>query len=427
MITLSNAKLFDGSKMLPGRHSVTLDGNRITAVDAPAPAGARTIDLGGMTLMPGLITGHMHADIYKFSYGHNQAGIMVGTELPPAVLMAIAMRTCGVAIESGFTGFLGASCSHSNDAQLKIAMAEGIFQGPRIRACGHHISANAGINDHPKWWLRTELVGQDWFASGPAEMRKLVREDIRRGAQTIKIFATAGHGFPGGGESMRDMARDEIAAVIDAAHERGAIVRAHVGSKKGIKECIELGLDIVDHGDNVDEECIELMAKNGTYWVPSIFNMKIMLQLGYGDTALIQREYDQVKRMLPIAQKAGVKILAGDDYFGIYREVLEDDPLDHKVGNYARELPFYAEMDGLNPTDVLTWATKNPGELLAEGGAKVGVVEAGAIADLIVVDGDPVADLNILSKPQKHLKAVIRDGAFLIDRLPAEQKRLAAE
>lgn len=116
-VDLANARLFDGSQTLPGLHSVSLDGDRITAVDAPAAANAEYRP-GRDDAHAGMISGHMHADIYKFSFAHNQAGIMVGAELPPGVLMAIAMRTCGVLIDSGFTGYLGASCSNNIDAQL---------------------------------------------------------------------------------------------------------------------------------------------------------------------------------------------------------------------------------------------------------------------------------------------------------------------
>jgi hypothetical protein len=122
--------------------------------------------------------------------------------------------------------------------------------------------------------------------------------------------------------------------------------------------------------------------------------------------------------MLPVAQAAGVRILVGDDYSGVLRDVLKDDPLDHQVGNYGREFAYYGEIEGLAPTDVLSWGTSNAGQLLVDPPGRVGVVEPGAIADLIVVDGDPLADLSLLARPNVALKAVIRDGGLVIDRLP---------
>jgi imidazolonepropionase-like amidohydrolase len=192
-----------------------------------------------------------------------------------------------------------------------------------------------------------------------------------------------------------------------------------------ILECIKLGVDIIDHGDDVDEECIEAMVAAGTFWVPSLIYPKCLLELGWGD-AQMQARYDNVRRMLPIAQKAGVRILVGDDYSGVFREVLKDDPLDHQVGCYGREFAYYGAIEGLSPIEVLSWGTKNAGELLVNKPAKVGVVEAGALADLIVVDGDPTADLTLLARPEQTLKAVIRDGVIVIDRLPPRGKRMAA-
>ena len=115
-----------------------------------------------------------------------------------------------------------------------------------------------------------------------------------------------------------------------------------------------------------------------------------------------------------MAQQAGVRILVGDDYSGVFRTLLEDDPLDHQVGNYGREFAFYAEIDGLSPADVLSWGTRNAGQLLVDPPAKVGVVEAGALADLIVVDGDPLADLSLLARPERgaegrHPRRRVRD------------------
>lgn len=423
MLTLTHAKVFDGQQMLPGTTSVTLDAGRVVAVGEPPPAGATTLDLDGMTLMPGLITCHLHPDFFKFSLAQGMAGERPGNEFPPGVMMAIGVRTCRVLLESGFTGYVGAACAHDIDAQLKIAIAEGIVPGPRIRACSHHIGTTADLNDYPKWWRRPESPGVDLFADGPEDLRKVVREEIRRGAQTIKIFASSGHGFEG--RTVRNMARDEIAAVVDAAHGRGARVRAHVSDRSMILECIELGVDIIDHGDDLDEECIEAMVKAGTFWVPSLIYPKCLLELGWGD-ALLEHRYEHVRRILPLAQRAGVRILIGDDYSGVFRDVLEDDPLDHQVGCYGRELAYYGAIEGLSAAEVLAWGTKNAGELLVDAPEKVGVIEPGALADLIVVQGDPLADLSLFSRPEQTVKAVIRDGAVVIDRLPPPRKRIAA-
>lgn len=422
MYTLANAKIFNGTKMLPGTHHVVVNKNCIESIcdSSTAPEG-KVFDLQGATLMPGMITGHLHPDIFKFSFDLLTAGIRLGTEFPPGVMMAIAIRTCGVLLESGFTGYLGASCSNHIDSQLKIAIAEGLVRGPRIRACGHHIGTGGTVNEHPKWWLKSELAGQDLFADGPDELSKVVREDIRCGAQTIKIFASGGHGLPNSEKSQRNMSRAEIAAVVESAHERGVKVRAHTSFKPMILECIELGVDIIDHGDYIDEECIEGMAAAGTYWVPSQVYNKQSIAIAQKTGVIFNpnepMEMANVLRMLPVAHKAGVKILAGDDYTGIFRGALEDDILDHQVGNYAKELEFYAGVDGLSTQDVLSWATKNPGELLVEAPQRCGVIEAGALADITIVDGDPVADISLLSRPEDSLKAVIKDGEFLIERL----------
>lgn len=414
MTSFTNARVFDGERLLPGARTVTLEGNRIASVsEGSPPAGA--IDLGGMTLMPGLITCHFHPDFYKFTLAMGAAGEPLGKELPPGVLMAIAIRNAGVLLESGFTGYIGAACGHDIDASLKMAIEQGIMPGPRIRACSQHIGTTGDVNDSRNWWRRFDSPGTDVFVDGPDAMRRLTREFIRRGAETIKIFVSSGHaGLPWPLE--RTMERDEIAAVVQAAHGRGAMVRAHAATKVMIRECVELGVDIIDHGDEIDAEIIALMAARGTFWVPSMVYPACMIGLGWvgPDEAAHQAN---VQAMLPVAQAAGVRILTGDDYSGVFRDVLPDDPLDHKVGDYGREFGFYAERTGLPPEVLLSWATKNAGEALTGGRDKLGVIAPGALADLIVIDGNPLADLSLLTRPQEALKALIRDGAFVIDRL----------
>jgi imidazolonepropionase-like amidohydrolase len=426
MLTLTNARVFDGRQMLAGRRNVTIDGDKIAAVSEQPGAGGDRIDVGGMTVMPGMISGHMHPDFYKFSIAEAFSGAQLGKELPPGVLMAIGVRTCRVLIESGFTGYIGAGNAHLIDPQLKMAIEMGIIPGPRILPCSHHIGTTADANDAQKWWQRYNEPGIDLFGDGPDELRKIVRNEIRQGAQMIKVFASAGH-LISPHRGPRNMSHDEMAAIVNAAHERGALARAHVCTKDVIMDCIDVGFDVIDHADDIDEEVIEAMVTKGCYWVPSLMLTKVCMDTpGFDPAGEFKTSWNAMKKMLPLAHKAGVKILVGDDYSGVMRDIVKDDPLDHEVGRYARELPLYAAEFGMAPADVLSWATRVPGEMLSRG-AKVGVVTAGALADLIVVDGDPVADLSLLARPNETLKAVIRNGAMVIDRLPATPKRQAAE
>ncbi|PEQ13959.1 amidohydrolase [Novosphingobium sp. PC22D] len=426
MVTFTNARVFDGTALLPGTRTVAIDGDRIASV-SEEPGGADAIDLSGMTLMPGLITCHFHPDFYKFTLAMGMAGEPLGKELPPGVLMAIAIRNAGVLLESGFTGYVGAACSNDIDASLKMAIEQGIMTGPRIRACSQHIGTTGDVNDSKAWWRRFDSPGTDVFVDGPDAMRSTVREFVRRGAETIKIFTTSGHaGLPWPVE--RTMERDEIEAVVTAAHGRGAMVRAHVATRAMIRECVEIGVDIIDHGDGIDEEIIVLMAERGTFWVPSMVYPSCMIGLGWAGPEEAAAQ-ENVAKMLPIAQAAGVRILTGDDYSGVFREVIEDDPLDHKVGDYGREFAFYQERTGLPAEVLLSWGTKNAAQALTGGRDTLGVIEPGALADIAIFEGDPLADLSILSRPAETLRAVMRDGALVIDRLdrPSQHMREAAE
>src|SRR6478609_10501537 len=159
MVLLTNAQIFDGRAMLPGRHDVTLDGARIASVGTHSGAvSGDVVDVDGMTVLPGLISCHLHPDFYKFDIF---AGDRPGKELPPGVMMAIGVRTCRVLLESGFTGYVGAACAHDIDVQLKMAIAQGIIPGPRIRACGHHLGTTGDMNNRSRWWKPYTTPGLD--------------------------------------------------------------------------------------------------------------------------------------------------------------------------------------------------------------------------------------------------------------------------
>lgn len=148
---LRDAALFDGHVFREGRYDIRVEDNLITAVtphDARADSSHGAIDLDGRTVMPGLVHGHMHAELFAYGAADFMGGQTLGKERPPGVLMAIAMRTCGVMFDSGFTGFIGAACSSYTDPQLKMAITDGIVDGPRIRACSHHVAPLEIITAH---------------------------------------------------------------------------------------------------------------------------------------------------------------------------------------------------------------------------------------------------------------------------------------
>jgi imidazolonepropionase-like amidohydrolase len=204
-----------------------------------------------------------------------------------------------------------------------------------------------------------------------------------------------------------EVSRDELAAAIDAAHERGAKVRAHIANKKAICMAVELGIDAVDHGDGLDSECIQLMAEHGAVLIPSCFFPFRVSRFRNGAAA--DRMVQDMKAMLGIlstADAAGVTIALGDDYGTL--------ALEH--GEYGQELSFYVEHAGITPQTAIRWATRN-GAIMMGVQKDLGDLKPGMLADLIIVRGDPVVDITVLANPANIL-TVMKDGRLERNRLP---------
>jgi len=312
---------------------------------------------------------------------------------------------------------VSAACSNDIDFCLKMGIEEGLFPGPRLQGCSPHLETTG--NERPRWWYDIRNTGMQVFVDGPEEFRKAVRTQIRRGADWIKILPTGGHGITDPHNPR--ISHDEIAAVVRTAHEMGKRVRAHASWREQIKECVEAGVDLIDHGDEIDEEIIELMVARGTYWVPSMRVLDVALGMSASGsvpsggldadlTRGVRAEWDNLARMLPIANEAGVKILTGDDY-GV-------PIVPHVLGIYSTELSTYVHQVGIKPLDTLRWATRNVADLLGMAG-ELGTVAPGALADLVVVRDDPTDDISLLEDPAANVLAVMKDGVFLKDRLEA--------
>jgi imidazolonepropionase-like amidohydrolase len=366
------------------------------------------VDLAGRTLLPGLILSHYHSTYRDITIMPEPLGI----EKPPGYLMLVAADNARRALHAGFTGIVSAGVVNDNiDAELALAIEEGVVEGPRLLAGGVALDTTGDYNDTSKYWWRLGNLGAQRFCDGPDEFRKAVREEIKRGVRIIKIFASGGHGVVEDA-STRGFATDELRTIVATAHDRGVRVRAHCAWRDLILECVREGVDIIDHGDAADAECIDAMLAHRTFLCPSLYLIKLLLdyrgELPIATPAqleTIRREFDGACEMVAKANAAGVRLLIGDDY-GILM-------LPH--GSYAAELEFYVKELGIAPLDVIRWATRHGAEAMGRG-EDLGRIAPGRLADLVVVDGDPSVDISVLRDAEK-VRAVAKGGKLVVDRL----------
>jgi imidazolonepropionase-like amidohydrolase len=413
-LVLTNARLVDGDNAPRDNATIIVSGDRFEAVDTgrypESDEDSLVYDLGGRTVMPGMIHGHYHATYTRFSAAEK---LPVGMEAPPAVQTLRAANHLRQALYTGFTGVVSAGAPYAIDAACKLAIEQGMIEGPRVVAGSRDVSTTGHSQDGFEWHWGTGMTAQTNIADGVDAFRKAVREELKRGAEMIKIFATPGHGVVGTYPDL-EMSEEELKAAIDTAHSRGARIRAHIANKKGILDCVRLGIDIVDHGDGLDQEGIDRMLEKGVFLVPSIRYPFEACQIWTGSLIdEMRRGMEEMIEILPVANKAGLKITLGDDYGA--------QPLDH--GTYGEELEFYVRIAGIPPLDVIRWATRFGGEMLA-GSDDLGTIAKGKLADFIIVDGDPVADIKLLADP-KNFVAIAKGGQLYASRLETLARRPA--
>jgi imidazolonepropionase-like amidohydrolase len=392
----SNANLLDGENAARPGATVIVDNERILATHSNTSGPAqpqpndRIVDLTGFSLMPGMVTGHFHA-------AYSQAGDSVVPHDASATKQALwAHGNALTALRCGYTSVVGAGTHFDIDATLADAIDSGVVQGPRFIPASRALTPSAV----------GEQSGEDApfiTCHGPDAFRSAALLEIQRGAKVIKLFAASGHALLG----TREMTADELRAVVETAKAHGVRTRAHVGGRDQVLQCVRLGVDIIDHADGMDDECIEAFLEHGCFVLPSL-HMPYLTSLD-NNAPLAElfnpKDFEQMLGVVPKAAAAGVKFVPGDDYgIGV---------LPH--GSYSGELACYVEQVGLSPLEVIKWATRNGGELM--GIADLGTVAPGKLADLVVVDGDPSDDINILRDPER-IVAVIKGGEVVCGELP---------
>jgi imidazolonepropionase-like amidohydrolase len=399
-------KLFDGtSDQMRANVALEIEGDRIKSVGGTPPPGAEVIDLSGATVLPGLIDVHVHLtsradhfeDIWTFKTSVPQEA-MVGVEH--------ARRT----LEAGFTTVRDVGSSPFLAVDLRDLINEGYFPGPRIVASGPCISITGGhcdLNNYPPTVHVTLFPAERDFtvADGPDQMRHVVRANIQHGVDVIKVAASGGVFSRGDTPGAPQFTVEELRVAAFEAHKMGRRAAAHAHGTQSIKDALVAGFDSIEHGTLIDDEGIRLLKEKGAWLVGDLYNDDVIL--GKAEELHIPREYVEKERAIGQLQRqnwskairAGVKAAFGTDA-GIFPH-----------GDNARQFAVYVQY-GMTPAQALHSATSVAADLL--GRAKdVGTLQPGRYADLIAVEGDPLANVRVLEK----VPFVMKGGKIVKDEL----------
>jgi imidazolonepropionase-like amidohydrolase len=402
-MVLTNARVIDGTGGAPiERGSLRIEEGRIAEVSRTPVDGG--LDLDGRTVMPGLIDAHAHlsSDISR-SPGFGPPPPRKG-ELPrPRELgYFVLAKTARTLLAAGVTGVRDVGSYDDEAIALREAVRLGIIEGPRILSCGRIISATA-----PGGAIFTTMYRE---ADGPDEMRKAVREQLRRGADFIKLMATGARSVLAEDPEPAQMTREELHAIVEEAHRLGVRVAAHAEGLAGARLAVDAGVDTIEHGLSLHREprLLEAIAGQGTVLVPTLSTFHDLAER-FTDAfapALVdqaKRQLDEVYLTLAAARAAGVTLAMGHD--------------SGPPGENAIELVRMVE-GGCSPLEGIAAATHGSAQAL--GLADVGTITAGAVADLIVVDGDPASDVRMLLDPQR-IWMVVQDGKIVSERPRARE------
>jgi imidazolonepropionase-like amidohydrolase len=388
----------------PGQSVVVSDG-RIADVGprATAPAGAARLDVAGRTVMPGLIDAHTHPAIVD----HDVSGL---AEWPPTYVAARASRVLAGMLARGFTSIRDVGAGEHG---LARAVAEGYFTGPRIFYGGKQLSQTGGAGD---WRAPSRQVYDGNYYSpaigvicdGVPEVRRAVREEVRRGAHHIKVYLSGAVDSPSDRVDSTQFSVEELTAIVEEATAANIYVTGHAYTSRAINRGLECGVRCIEHGNLMDESSIPLFRKYGAFYVPTIVTYQALADrarrgLLPGDIAgKLGEVIDGALRALEMAHTAGLPIVYGTDLFA--------DMHDQQL----REFLIRSEIQP--PADLIRSATSTAARLLrAEG--ELGVVAPGALADLLVVDGNPLTDISVLTTPERTVKLIMKDGAIYKNEL----------
>jgi imidazolonepropionase-like amidohydrolase len=397
---LTNAMIVDATAAEPRAGKVLIEDGVIRDVNAKKPGGdCAVIDVGGRTLMPGLIDSHVHVVASLMDIAAN-------AQLPPAMAVLRTVPILKGMLERGFTTVRDLGGAHYSLAE---AIAQGLTPGPRLFVCGKALSKTGGHSDarprydglDPNRWARNfGALGR--IADGVDEVRKACREMLREGASFIKVMANGGVASPTDPVHWYGYTVEELKAAVEEARDAHTYVAAHLYTADGIVRAVECGVKTLEHCNRVDANAAKLAAKAGAVAVPTLVTYEALAEDGpvLGLPAASIAKIESVRKAgiesLAILRDAGVTMAFGTDLLG--------------PTHVRQSEEFRIRARVLGAREILASATTVGAQLVGMEG-RLGMVAEGAIADLLVVDGSPLEDITVLADPKRNVRMVMKEGA----------------
>ncbi len=405
----TNVRILDGTGASPYSGSVLVQGNRIRQVGrstaAIASGGATVVDGAGATLMPGMCEAHTH-----FSW--NDAATLTAIQAMPLEEHVLwCSKVAKQYLQAGFTSCVGAACAKPRlDVVIRNAINSGQIPGPRYLAASQEITVPGGLGDETLSHLPFPEFSFGVNVNGAEDMRKVVRMFLKYGVDSIKLNLSGDNFVPGAGSHTTWMTDAEVAAAAEEVQMRGKRITVHARSAASVKQALRFGAEVIYHASFTDTETLDMLeaAKDKIFVAPGLailyallneaepwgFTRAIATDMGY------QEEWDAALDSLSRMHKRGVRVLPGGDYGFAFTP----------HGQNARDLEFFVKYLGFTPMEAIRSATMHGGQIMKMG-HELGTIQDGYLADLLLIDGDPLANLSILRDP-KRILAVMKDGVF---------------
>ena len=412
-IVIRNGQLIDGNGGPPiADAAVVVQNGMITfagpAVDIPVVSAlARVIDVEGGSILPGLVEAHFHPTYFDVAALED-----LDIKYPVEYVTLLAAANAKLAIECGYTAARSGGSLFNIDVWLKKAIESDIAIGPRLASSGREICGVGGLMDWNPDFRKIGMEGLVLLINGPVEARAAVRKLVKDGIEWVKTYPTGDAAAPDTNDHHTlCMTFEEMHAVVQTAHNHGLKVTGHCRATEGIKNALKAGYDAIEHGTFMDDECMDLLLQRDVPCVPALYFEYASIHRG-PEFGMSQRVIDGHQETLDGGAESARRILKAGGCLGMGGDYgFAWNP----HGDYARELSFFVNYVGFTPLEVLTCATKNGAKILGRS-HEIGTVEPGKLADLLLVDGDPLKDIRILENRAQFL-AVIQGGIIKAGRL----------